>query len=176
MELNRVKLKCLLSKTTSMSFEDDEAVEETLKHIEETKERLEREAAARAKAADEAAREEERKAEARRIAVAKAEEEERLRAERELAIAKIQEEKRIAALAKLEEEKRALSVPHEEKSEDSRTEEVIRELNKVIRQITIVKDGISTVYKEIRHSWGGVFYFKDEASITKADFDLESGE
>jgi len=27
----------------------------------------------------------------------------------------------------------------------------------------------------VKHDWGGIFYFKDDANITKHDFELESG-
>lgn len=57
----------------------------------------------------------------------------------------------------------------------SRKESVFREGNKEITEIVIERERQSFAYRKVKHDWGGIFYFKDDANITKHDFELESG-
>lgn len=56
----------------------------------------------------------------------------------------------------------------------SRTEEIIQEDKRVIRQITIKRERHTFVYRQVKHEWGGVFYFKNDIDITKNDFEMET--
>jgi len=40
-----------------------------------------------------------------------------------------------------------------------------------VNQITIVEKGVSTVYREVIHSWGAKYYFKNEEAITEKEWD-----
>jgi len=56
----------------------------------------------------------------------------------------------------------------------SRTENTFREGTKEITEITINRERQSFVYRMVRHDWGGIYYFKNDNSITKRDYDVES--
>jgi hypothetical protein len=56
----------------------------------------------------------------------------------------------------------------------SRTEDKFREDRKEITQVTIQREFQTYVYRMVKHDWGGVYYFKNDISITKFDFDTES--
>lgn len=40
------------------------------------------------------------------------------------------------------------------------------ENNRVILKVTVIKNGVTRVYKKINYSWGGEFFFKDDSSIS----------
>ncbi len=54
------------------------------------------------------------------------------------------------------------------------TEEHYADQSKKINRVIINKDGVATEYREVIHSWGGVFYFKNGQSITKNIFLIET--
>lgn len=56
----------------------------------------------------------------------------------------------------------------------SRSEEVFREGTKEITEVTIVRERQTFVYRMVRHDWGGLYFFKNDNSITKRDFEIES--
>jgi len=56
----------------------------------------------------------------------------------------------------------------------SRTEEIIQEDKRIIRQITIKRERHTFVYRQVKHDWGAVFYFKNDIDITKNDFEMET--
>ncbi|MCF8257077.1 MAG: hypothetical protein K9J06_05965 [Flavobacteriales bacterium] len=56
----------------------------------------------------------------------------------------------------------------------SRTEEIIKEDKRVIRQITIKRERQTFVYRQVKYDWGGIYYFKNDMDITKNDFELET--
>ncbi len=56
----------------------------------------------------------------------------------------------------------------------SRTEEIIQEDKRVIRQITIKRERHTFVYRQVKYDWGGVYFFKNDMDITKKDFDMET--
>ncbi len=53
--------------------------------------------------------------------------------------------------------------------------ETIEEKNRTITKATLTKGNHSTVYSKIIYKWGGVFYFKNENSISQSLFVLETG-
>jgi membrane protein involved in colicin uptake len=53
------------------------------------------------------------------------------------------------------------------------TDEKITEVNRSIQRTVVKKDGVTTNYQKITYNWGGVFYFKNESSITQTTFDTE---
>jgi hypothetical protein len=56
----------------------------------------------------------------------------------------------------------------------SRTEEIIQEDKRLIRQITIKRERHTFVYRQVKYDWGGVYFFKNDMDITKKDFDMET--
>lgn len=56
----------------------------------------------------------------------------------------------------------------------SRTEEIIQEDKRIIRQITIRRERHTFVYRQVKYDWGGVYYFKNDMDITKNDFEMET--
>jgi TPR repeat protein len=48
--------------------------------------------------------------------------------------------------------------------------ETLKEGSATIEQITVVKNGVTTVIRQVVHTWGGVFYFKDKDAITKQEY------
>lgn len=83
------------------------------------------------------------------------------------------EQRNKPAAPKATKEERPMSV-EEAGSILSRTEEIIQEDKRVIRQITIKRERQTFVYRQVKHEWGGVFYFRNDQDMTKADFDLET--
>lgn len=72
------------------------------------------------------------------------------------------------------------SQPKEEVAKESRevlkdgmTERSFQEGNKQVRECAVTKDGKTITYREVKHNWGGVFYFKDGESISKREWDEE---
>ena len=53
------------------------------------------------------------------------------------------------------------------------TEETITETNRVIYRTVIKKEGLAFNYQKIVYSWGGIFYFKNENSITEISFNQD---
>jgi hypothetical protein len=53
------------------------------------------------------------------------------------------------------------------------TDETVNESNRSIVRTVVKKDGITSNYQKITYNWGGVFYFKNEQSITASLFDQE---
>lgn len=73
----------------------------------------------------------------------------------------------------------ALDIPALEspvnKYPDGLTEEVIFETRRTIKR-TVVKDtknSLENVYQMVKYAWGGVFYFKNNQSITQNTYDTE---
>ena len=53
------------------------------------------------------------------------------------------------------------------------TEEVYMKGNKEITERVVVKDGTGSIYWKVKHSWGGVYYFKNaNLSISPVEFDI----
>ena len=75
----------------------------------------------------------------------------------------------------MEEERKSLSIK-DAGSVVSRAEEIIEEENRIITQITVVRERMQYVYKKVAYNWGGVYYFRDDDSITNAVFKLETAE
>jgi hypothetical protein len=48
--------------------------------------------------------------------------------------------------------------------------ETLKEGSATIYQITIVENGVSTIIRQVVHTWGGVFYFKDKDAISKQEY------
>jgi multidrug efflux pump subunit AcrA (membrane-fusion protein) len=53
------------------------------------------------------------------------------------------------------------------------TEETVNELNRTIYRTVIKKDGTAFNYQKIVYTWGGIFYFKNDNSMTEILFDQE---
>jgi len=53
------------------------------------------------------------------------------------------------------------------------TDETVNESNRSILRTVVKKDGVTYNYQKITYNWGGVFYFKNEQSITAILFDQE---
>lgn len=56
---------------------------------------------------------------------------------------------------------------------DGVTEETINENNRAIYRTVVKKDGAASNYQKIVYNWGGVFYFKNDNSITELTFQQE---
>ncbi|NND94235.1 MAG: hypothetical protein HKN45_05175 [Flavobacteriales bacterium] len=50
---------------------------------------------------------------------------------------------------------------------DGVTEEVFQEGNRTITRRIVVKDRIGNEYRRVKHGWGGIFYFKNDISISE---------
>ena len=48
--------------------------------------------------------------------------------------------------------------------------ESFKEGNAQINQVTVVKSGVQTVIREVIHSWGAIYYFNNNTSITKQEW------
>lgn len=53
------------------------------------------------------------------------------------------------------------------------TDETVNETNRVIYRTVVKKDGNAFNYQKIAYTWGGVFYFKNDNSITQILFEQE---
>jgi hypothetical protein len=73
----------------------------------------------------------------------------------------------------MEEERKSLSIK-DAGNVVSRTEEVIEEVNRTITQVTVSRERMTYVYKKVAYNWGGVYYFRDDDSITNGVFKLET--
>jgi len=49
--------------------------------------------------------------------------------------------------------------------------ETLKEGSANVTQITIVEKGVNTVYREVIHSWGAKYYFKNGEAITEKEWD-----
>lgn len=49
--------------------------------------------------------------------------------------------------------------------------ETFKEASATIHQVTIVNKGVSTVIRQVVHTWGGVFYFKNKDAISKQEYE-----
>jgi len=49
--------------------------------------------------------------------------------------------------------------------------ETLKEGSATIDQVTVVKNGSITVIRQVVHTWGGVFYFKDKDAISKQEYE-----
>ena len=54
------------------------------------------------------------------------------------------------------------------------TEVVYQKGNKTITKRIVVKGGIGTVYRKVRHNWGGEYFFRNNDPITKFIWDKET--
>ncbi len=71
---------------------------------------------------------------------------------------------------KAELKKPTTQAPREYKN-DGVYRETLKEGSANVNQITIVEKGVSTVYREVIHSWGAKYYFKNEEAITEKEWD-----
>ncbi len=53
------------------------------------------------------------------------------------------------------------------------TDETINESNRIIYRTVVKKEGSTFNYQKIVYGWGGIFYFKNENSITEISFDQD---
>ena len=53
------------------------------------------------------------------------------------------------------------------------TDETINESNRIIYRTVVKKDGTAFNYQKIAYNWGGVFYFKNDVSITESSFNQD---
>lgn len=139
----------------------------TIKAAEVERKAREVKAAEAAREAEAARAEEERR---KQEALAKAELEKRKREAQQ----KFQQEQRNvkpAAAAAAEEKPMTIA---EAGNIVSRTEEIIQEDKRVIKQITIKRERHTFVYRMVKYDWGGLFYFKNDMDMTKLDFDSET--
>jgi len=56
------------------------------------------------------------------------------------------------------------------------TVENYRQNNQRIKRVIVNYDGVATEYREVKHSWGGVYYFRNDKSISKNVFMVETKE
>ena len=75
-----------------------------------------------------------------------------------------------------------LQLPHSSKKcEDGRarnypegiTEETKTEPNRTIEKTVIKREGLTTVFQKITYTWGAIYYFKNETSISESVYGLE---
>ena len=126
------------------------------------------EADARKQASENAAFEEDRKKKAK----AAFEAQQRAQAQAQ-SVSEAQKRDRFEAMEKMEEERKSLSIK-DAGNVVSRTKEVIEEVNRTITLITISRERMTYVYKKVAYNWGGVYYFRDDDSITNDVFKLET--
>ncbi len=105
---------------------------------------------------------------------------------------KVEQERKAKLLAEIEAKKQMLAKANsvEEKSKplpktapipkivdsdyrDGVTEETITEANRVIYRTVIKKEGLAFNYQKIVYSWGGIFYFRNESSVTEISFNQD---
>jgi hypothetical protein len=53
------------------------------------------------------------------------------------------------------------------------TEETVNENNRTIYRTVVKKEGTTFNYQKIVYNWGGIFYFKNEVSMTQLLFEQE---
>ncbi|MFM7217406.1 MAG: hypothetical protein ACKO1U_05255 [Bacteroidota bacterium] len=53
------------------------------------------------------------------------------------------------------------------------TEEKVEESNRTIYRVVVKKDGDAINYQKIVYNWGGVYFFKNESSITQTTYDQD---
>jgi hypothetical protein len=132
---------------------------------------------ARVKAAREKAEEEARRRteadlaadeQRKREALAKAEEERRQQIARQKAA--LAQPQAVTPPAKVENDVKpaAPAGPGAVLSKDRRT---YREGTKEITEVTVIHERATFLYKKVQHDWGGVYFFVNENSITKLEFD-----
>ena len=109
-------------------------------------------------------------------------EKERLEAERQ---AKIQEDiqakkEALARANQIDTTKNAVTKPttavpkiRESDYQEGITDETVTESNRSIVRTVVKKEGVTYNYQKITYNWGGIFYFKNEQSITATLFDQE---
>jgi len=54
------------------------------------------------------------------------------------------------------------------------TIENVSESGKQVKKVVVVRNGIASEYKEVKHSWGGIYCFKNGKSITPLIFSSET--
>lgn len=89
------------------------------------------------------------------------------------AVMEAQKRERDEAIAIMETERKSLAVK-DAGAVVSRTVEEIEEVNRKITRITINRERMNYVYQKVAYNWGGIYYFRDDDSITKAVFELET--
>jgi len=109
----------------------------------------------------------------KREALAKAEEERRQQIAREKAMLAKAQSVTPPAKAELEVKPLAPAGPGAILSKDRRT---YREGKKEVTEVTITHERATLLYKKVQHDWGGVYFFVNENSITKLEFDSRTGE
>ncbi|MCB0429886.1 MAG: hypothetical protein KDD54_07205, partial [Flavobacteriales bacterium] len=125
-----------------------------------------------------------REAEAARLKAEQEENDRKVRAAQAAAEAR----RKAAADAKMAEAKRLKDNPPKisltkkieaEKNKDypeGKTEELIEERTRTIKKVIISREGNVTIYKQINYQWGGIFFFKDDESISKDLFERETAD
>ncbi|MGB0917912.1 MAG: hypothetical protein ACPGU4_10000 [Flavobacteriales bacterium] len=98
--------------------------------------------------------------------------EEQKRIAKAKAVSEAQKREREAAVAKMEAEKNM--TVKDAGAVVSRTEEIIKEANRTITQVTMQREHMAYIYKKVVYNWGGVYYFRDDTDITKFVFESES--
>ena len=119
--------------------------------------------------------------EARRKAIAaKAEEDSRKKAEEENKLAELKR-KQAEAKAEFESRKKEQEANQElgmkllaEKYPERKTEEIFEDSYRKTTRITLNRDGKVIFYKKVKHNWGGMFYFKDNQSISEHQFFIDT--
>ena len=54
------------------------------------------------------------------------------------------------------------------------TREVLEETTRTIKRVIVVKSSIAVEYREVKYNYGGIFYFKNGASMTPSAFAIET--
>lgn len=162
-EQQRKQIAEMKEKEAERKLQEQKAAEEArVARAAEEQERREREAAAKAAFEEEQRRKEE--------AAAKADLERRKREARE----KFEQEQRSKPKAPVKAEAEKQMSIEEAGNIVSRSEEIIQEEKRVIKQITIKRERHTFVYRMVKYDWGGVYYFKNDMDITRNDFDMET--
>ena len=96
------------------------------------------------------------------------------------ALAEIEAKKRMLAKANKVEEKvaplpKTAPIPKIRDSDyrEGVTDETINESNRIIYRTVVKKEGSTFNYQKIVYGWGGIFYFKNENSITEISFEQD---
>ncbi len=166
-EIERRQKEADLRRAEEERMAAEQAAETEKRQIAET---AKAEADARKQASENAAFEEDRKKKAK----AAFEAQQRAQAQAE-SVSEAQKRDRSEAMAKMEEERKSLSIK-DAGDVVSRTEEVIEEVNRTITQVTVSRERMTYVYKKVAYNWGGVYYFRDDDSITNGVFKLETAD
>jgi hypothetical protein len=109
----------------------------------------------------------------KREALAKAEEERRQQIARDKAMLAKAQSATPPAKVEVEAKPAAPTGPGAVLSKDRRT---YREGKKEVTEVTVTYERATHLYKKVQHDWGGVYFFVNENSITKREFDNRTGD